>query len=774
MEIKGVVKDSTNIIAFANVYLTDQNDKIVTGTTSDESGAFNLSVKQGNYKLTISFMGYLDWSEGIDVTTNQDLGIIVLAQDNSQLDEVVVTAKKPLIERKVDRLVFNVENSISAIGGNGLDALRVTPGILVQNGAVSMIGKDGMAIMVNDRLIQLSGNDLINFLKTLRTDDIKSIEVITNPPAKYDAEGNSGLINIKLRHSKRDSWNVSLSSMYRQATYPMESWGGNFSYQKGKLSFFSNFNYENGSKKEVETEKIIYPTQTWNNDFKNRKFTNISSGRLGLDYQLSNKWSAGIQYLGSFNKPHSRQNNNSEIKNTSIDSLLNTMASDNKKISSNSYNIHSVVKLDTLGKKISTDFDYLNYGNDNSRNFQTQTTNSDFNPTPNGFQSVENNGVHNLEIYLVKIDVDYPTSWVNLNFGSKIYFTKTHYNNQYFDTTTGNTILQSDRSNVFNYDENTQAFYFMGNKKMSEKWSFQFGLRAENTQTKGHSITLGQIDRNSYFQLFPTVYILNRINDDNVFSLNYGRRLSRPRYNELNPFQVYYSPYSYTQGNPALSPSFTDNIELQYAFKNVLYSTLSYSYKTQGRGNPPFFDEDNKTMFLLDINFYNTNTYNLSETYVFNKLDWWEAELQGSLYYTTVHFTKDVNFDKPEGWGAFLSANNRFALNADKTINGEVNFWYQSPQFQDIYNIKGMASLDLGLKFSLLKNKLNIGVMAEDILKTNVEKAKTKSSSTNYSYSYYNDYRSFKVSLNYQFGASKLHVKKRSFGNEEEKSRIDN
>ncbi|QTE23609.1 TonB-dependent receptor domain-containing protein [Polaribacter cellanae] len=778
VDIRGVVKDAANMpIEFADVFLTDANNQIISGGITDDKGAFNLTTKQGTYKLTVSFIGYAEWNQNVTLDKDMDLGSIILKADKNQLDEVVVTAKKPLIERKVDRLVFNIENSVAASGGNGLDALRVAPGVRVQNDAISMVGKSSMAVMVDDRLIHLSGDDLIIFLKTLQTDNIKSIEVITNPPAKFDAEGNSGIINVKLKHSDSDYWNVSLNSLYRQTTYPSGTFGGNFNYQKENLSLFTNLSYENGSKRETETEKIFYPTQKWDNNFKNRKIAKIFSSHIGLDYRLSDTWSAGIQYLGNFSRPHSNQYNKSIIKDNislSIDSIINTIAYDNKKTLSNSYNFHSFIKLDTIGKKISTNFDYFDFRNDLKRSFQTQAITEDFSSTPDGYLSVDNKGIHDLKIYSAKIDVDYPTLWANFSFGGKVYFSKTHYDNKYFDSTAGVPILQPNRSNIFDYDENTQALYFMGNKKLSEKWSIQLGLRIENTQTKGNSITLGEIDRNNYLQLFPTIYILNKTNDASVFSLNYGRRISRPRYNELNPFQVYYSPYSYTQGNPTLTPSFTDNIEFQYAFKNVLFSSLSFSHKSRGRGNPPFFDDDTKIQYLIDLNFYNTDTYNLSEVYIFNKLDWLQTELQGNLFYTTTNFTKDVNISEPKGWGAFVSVNNRFVLNTKKTINGEINFWYQSPQFQDVYKIKGSASLDLGLKFSLLKSKLNIGVFADDVLKTDIERANTKSGNTNYSYSYYNDYRNFRLSVNYRFGATHLKVEKHNFGNEEEKNRIDN
>lgn len=202
----------------------------------------------------------------------------------------------------MDRLIFNVENSISPPGGDAIDALKVTPSIRVQNDMITMIGKSGMSVMVDDKLIQLSGDDLVNFLKTISSDNIKNIEVITTPPAKYSVEGNSGLVNIKLKKAKKDSWNASINSAYRQATYVTGSIGGNFNYQKNKISIFSNLNYSNGASAPVETSKIYYPNQLWSNNSQRKDFNNSIGGRIGIDYQISKKWIMGIQYLGSNSK----------------------------------------------------------------------------------------------------------------------------------------------------------------------------------------------------------------------------------------------------------------------------------------------------------------------------------------------------------------------------------------------------------------------------------------------------------------------------------------
>lgn len=684
-------------------------------------------------------------------------------------------SRKTLIERKVDRLVFNVENSISATGGDALDALKITPGLKVQGDQIMMIAKKGMSVMIDDKLIQLSGDDLINFLKTIKSEDIKSIEVITNPPAKYDAEGNSGLVNIKLKRIKQDSWSITINGSQKQSIYSTGSIGGSFNYQKNKLSLTAAINYTNGSKKGTEEEFIVYPDQQWNNYFKKRNFSDILSSKLSMDYNISKNWSLGVQYLTSYSTPYTKLTNQNTIYNNhhTIDSLLTTNSFDHKKINTNAINVHSTVKLDSLGKNISFDLDYLGYDNKNNRNFQTQSTFDNASNTPFGYTAANNIGLQNIKIYSMKVDFENPLKWIMLKYGAKFSFLKTNYDNKYYDTSSGISILDPNISNIFNYVENTQAIYIMGEKNISEKWKTQLGLRVENTQTKGNSVTLNELHNNNYTEFFPSAYLMYKANDNHNISLNYNRRLSRPRYNELNPFKVYYNPYSYTEGNPYIRPEFIDNIEFQYSYKDILFSSFSYSHTKNGKGNPPFFDDVTKVLRLQDLNFFSSNVYNLSETYIFNKVKWWESYNQANVYYTEIYFLPNLNLTNTKNWGAYFSSNNKFTINKNKTLKAEVNFWYQSPQNQDSYKFKGSASLGLGFTFITLKKAMIINLVINDLFMTEYEKARALTS-TPYRYASYDDQRYIRLSVSYRFGNNKLSVKKRSVGNEEEKGRIDN
>ena len=330
IKISGQIKnEKNNPVEFIEIQLQNKDSIIFKSELTNAEGKFILETEKGEYSLLVRQLGGIYHKQKISVNQDTYIGIINITEKTQQLQEVVITSKKKLIDRKVDRLIFNVENSISASGGDAIDALKITPRVKVKNDNISMIGKNNMSVMVDDKLILLTGDELINFLKSIPSDNIKSIEVITTPPAKYDAEGNSGLINIKLKKSKLNQWNASLRSSYIQSTYPKGSFGGNFDYQKNKLSLYSNLNYVNGSNAPIETNKIYYPLGLWSEENKRRDFQNSVNGRIGADYKASEKWSVGLQYLGSFSKPKITENSLTSIynqTNTQINSYINTLS----------------------------------------------------------------------------------------------------------------------------------------------------------------------------------------------------------------------------------------------------------------------------------------------------------------------------------------------------------------------------------------------------------------------------------------------------------------
>ncbi|WP_347218862.1 TonB-dependent receptor [Chryseobacterium sp.] len=768
-----IIGEDNKPIEYAEVSLLTKDSIAVKSSLSNEQGNFILEAPQGSYIFIVKHFKQILHIGSVELTKTLNIGT-VKADNTTNLKEVIIQKKRKIIERKVDRLIFNVENSISATGGDALDALKITPSIRVQNEQISMVGKSGMSLMVDDRMIQLSGEELMNFLRSIPSDNIKSIEVITNPPAKYDAEGNSGIVNIKLKKAKIDSWNAMVSSSYLQSTYPTGRLNASFDYKKNKINFFSNISYSKGSIKRTEKDEIYYPNRTWITDFNKRLFTDAIGGKIGFDYKLSKKWTIGTLYFGNSGRPESREEDFGAIRNSAnqIDSLIHTNANTLKKNWSHSINIYNKIELDTLGRVITTDFDYLTWNSEDNRNFTTQNLLSNGTPTNNSFLSVNNLGNQKVQNVSGKFDVDYPFQGFNFAFGGKVSFIKTDYDFKYYNKTDGSAILDPNQSNSFSYNENTQALYVTGSKKFGkEKWETQVGLRMENTQKEGISHTLNQRDKNNYLELFPTFYLLYKANENNTYSINYGRRIERPRYSRLNPFRYYSSAYNYTEGNPGLLPQFSNNIELKHVFKDNLTTSITYTREAQGYGEVSFVNNNNQ--YFTQLNYFTNNNIQLSESYTFNKFSWWESSNQADLYYSTVSFTKDVNLEQVKGWGFYFSTNNTFVLNKKKTIKASINYWFQAPEYDLQNRNKGYSSLDIGVRFSFLQNKLLLNAAVQDIFRTNRSHQTTYTTNIKQIYSSYNDSRLFRLSLTYKFGSSKISAEKRYFGNEEEKGRTN-
>ena len=380
--IIGKVVDSINPIEFSNVIIKDQNDKIVEGTTTGEQGIFKLKAQEGTYTLTISFLGYEDWSKEIMIDQNQDLGIITLSESKSQLGEVIVVAKKPIIEKKVDRLVFNVENSIAASGGNALDALRKTPGVIVSsNGGLQILSKGGTQVMINDEIIQLSQEEVKDMLESMSAENIASIEVITTPPAKYDAEG-SGLINIRLSKNNNLGYKGSINSSYTQGIMPKFNNGTSFFYKSNKISISTNYSLVNGIRAGRDESRIKYineETNTfssiWDETSKIETRFLTHNYRFSVDYQVLEKLLVSFKTSGNITpKSDNETNSKTYVSNNlnALDSVFSNRNTTEGNIKNLSYNLSLIKNFKKEGHNLSFDANFINYHNDKDQKINTR------------------------------------------------------------------------------------------------------------------------------------------------------------------------------------------------------------------------------------------------------------------------------------------------------------------------------------------------------------------------------------------------------------------
>ncbi|WP_298316572.1 TonB-dependent receptor [uncultured Aquimarina sp.] len=775
LQLTGTVTNNSEPVAFANVFLTNQNDEMVinSGGITDENGFFSIDTKTGVYRITISFIGFQDWKKELLIEKSLDLGAIILKEDTENLDEVVITSQKKLIEQKTDRLVFNVENSIAAAGGNAVDALRVAPGIRIQNNNISMIGGESSRIMIDGRLLQLTGEDLISFLDSMASDDIKKIEIITNPPAKYEVVGNGGIINIIYKKGRRNSWKNTSGVTYNQNTFSFTTLRNSFFYNKNKIRLILSANGSKGNIRNQENSTISFPNSTWEIDTESKDEKNNYSGRFSLEYDISEKIKIGGQYLGNYNQPDSKGNGITNILNNqnSVDSLLINDNNRSDRVTSHVLNAHVITLLDTIGRKVSVDFDYFRYNNslENDYIVNTFSANNEFIGINQAAQNFSN---QNIENYSAKVDIEHPLTFANLSYGAKLSFITTLNDLENFNTITGSPVFDTNLSNQFEYKENVQALYINGSKKLNNKWNFKAGLRLENTETKGYSITLNQRNENNYLKVFPTFYTSYQRNDDHNFSFNYGKGINRPSFNDLNPFRSFINSNAYSEGNPFIQPSFTDRFTLAHNYKGKLITNLYYSRTTDGFGTLFSADAENEIQTIIRRNYYTTAFFRISETYTFDSLSWWKSQNYFSFSLQNTELDDDLNSSPQNGNQFYFSTSNTFVLG--KTTKLQADFWYASKTKSLLYNVDNMYNVTIGLKQSFLDNNLQVSLVFNDIFDTaSLRNLSSEINGVQTIYGQNYSSRNVRFSLSYSFGNKKVNVKNRGFGSDDERNRAN-
>jgi hypothetical protein len=777
-QISGKVIDNQNIAIESAEALLVRNDSVLFYELTDESGDFSLNVHKGNYILLIKQLGDTLYTQTINLTQNIDLGTITV-QKIKELQEVTIIAQKKLIERKADRLVFNVENMPSTDGGDVVDILKVTPSIMVNNDNISIVGKGSVNVLINDKFVQLSGNELMNFLKSLRANDVKSIEVITTPPAKYEAEGNSGLINIVLKKTVQDTWSGSVFGSYTQAKYGNGNFGSSFNYRKNKLSFFANASYIGGKSYTDDELTIYYPNLKWNSKGNNTTLSNALSTQAGFDVDITNKWTVGAQYFGYFSKPPKYTNSDkttlSNIVDNSNAGLIATEGNTESQSKTQSANVHSVFQIDTLGRKINFDFDILAFDAQNNNTFGSTTSSSQNTEIPNGFVSQNRLLDNTITNYSAKIDVEHPINSINLNYGAKFSFTKTDNDIHAFNLSSGTAVEDNLQSNLFLYKENTQAIYVSASTAFfNGKWQVQAGLRGENTQLEGNSATMDTVFKKSYFQLFPTTYLSYNMNEKNVFYLEYGRRIARPGFSRINPFRSYSSPYCYYTGNPELKPTISNNIMLGYIYNNIFQTVLFFQNNQDNSGGSiVILDKDNYTQVSTHLNYLDDYNTGIGLVYVFNKLKWWQSQTGGSVWYSKESSKiYPITPKTMEGYGGNFQSNNIFYLNSRQTIQAGLDFTYSPPQTSNLTYFHQQFQLNAFYKMLFLDNKLAVTLTGNNLLNQYSFNYKAeRNGMTTYIKGNYNPI-SVRLSVSYSFGSNKVNKQQRQISNEDEKGRL--
>lgn len=755
-------------LPYAEVILEDSLGNFLKGSLSDETGAFTFSVATGRYQLSANYLGFDRKQWPLTITTATDMGVLSLGTASTELETVTVTASKRLVEQQTDRLVFYVENSVAAIGGSGTDALQLTPGVRLQNGVLELIGQGTPGVLINDRLLRLEGEALTRFLANLNADDIERIEVISNPPARYAAAGQGGLINIVMKKGRGNAWKNNIALTHTQAFYGFTNLNNSFTLNQDKVSLVLGGSIQDGYQRQYEGVDATFDAANWRTEMYNKGDMQNASARLMLDYQFSERLGLGVQYLGSFGHPDFSgvattfvsQNGNG------IDSVLVNDQLATRKVNSHSFNAHGQWKLDTNGWNVRFDVDVFDYDNKLEQDVEILSYN------PSGEQLGVNLAQHNQSDQLIdnmsaRLDVDQPLKNIELSYGLSYTKTETFGDQLTFNTRSGTPIVDPGLSNTFIYKEAVSAAYLNANGKWSEQLDWQLGLRVENTETESYSVTLNQRTPNSYFRLFPTAYLSYRPSDQDQFIFSYGRRINRPGFRNLNPFRVYANSNTYSEGNPFLQPSFTDRFELVHVLKGNLRTRLFFNRTIDGHGTL-FTGEAGEVQAVVRRNYFTDYFFGLAESYGF---EWGKWSSQNQLYvYQGIT-------EVPSVFGTSGLNGLQFSINSSNTFRVwkggklQLNAWYNAPHRSNVFRIASTWSVTLGWR-QQIGPKLELAVVANDIFDRSSLRSlasEVNGMATVYAQNY--AARNLRFSLSYRFGNDKINVRERRFGNEEVRGR---
>jgi len=771
---KGFVNDKTGEPIDGVTISLHRADSTLAIQTS-KNGLFSfLQPFKGNYVLKANAVGYKNITKVINLPI--DSVTIVMISDDKTLDQVTVSASKPLIVRKIDRVIFNVENSIVASGATVWDALGKAPGVQTRfDGGVTANNK-GVVIYMDDKPIRLSGEDLAAYLRSLPSDNIAKIEIIANPTARYDAQGGA-VINIISKKPKGDGFNVVLSGAYTQSTYSSYNSSMVFNYRKDKLNIYGSYGYSRRKKDHTESEYIIFDSPENYADRKNDKsgirLGNANSYKIGADYNLTGKQVIGILvngYHGNNSRPN--QALTTIVNNHALrpDSILNTQNISTGAAYQYSFNLNYKIKLDTSGRNINVDMDYVPYQNKNSQQVDTYGTGSTGNLLPDSYHIFTPSN-QNIDIYSGKLDYT-DKFWKKWTFESGLKYSSIRTRNSfdfYNHPATGLELIPN-HSDRFEYAENISAAYASITGDVG-KWSFEGGLRGEYTQTNGKSLVLNTNNRKNYFKLFPTIFVLYKMNKDNEINLTYNSRISRPEYWRLNPFKSYTSPYTYLEGNPALQPAFIYNGELGYTYKQ------QYNISFYLRRTVDYFSnisvQDNITKLLYDTqrNLDLSQEMGFSASFPIKPASWWEINnyAQGSYRQEKSGYLQ-AHYDY-HALGVYLSSNHAFTLNKTHGLKAEISAWYSSPTIQGIYKLAQLYDVSAGASKSLLKGKGTLRLAINDLFYGNAYRIDVDYENQRNGFYEQNDTRSATLSFSYRLGGNPTAARKRTSASEEEKKR---
>ena len=731
-KITGSVKDaSMKGVHSATVSLLKSKDSSVAkfvATGKDGQYEF-LDIADGKYFVSVSNVGYAKVVSAPFEVSNSTINVpvLVISEQAKDLRGVTVTAKKPFIEARPDKTIVNVDASPTSAGATVLELLEKSPGITVDNdGNISLRGKAGVIIMIDGKPTYLSSTDLANLLKNMPASQLEQIEIMTNPSAKYDASGNSGIINIKTKKGKGSGFNGSVmagitTSFFKtgDALYviPKSQNSINFNYRKNKFNFFGNYNpnFYNG-RGNLNIERKFFDDNGNIDGYSDvaTKFkfgNNNHSLKLGVDFFADKKNTYGIVASGFMFNGHptpitfnTLSDANHEVTSSMVSNTENRIDFNNF---SGNFNYRHV--FDTAGTELTVDLDYIGYRNTSNMLLTTDFYDEMHQQTSDPLL-LKGHLPSEINIYSIKSDYTHPFKGGRLEAGIKSSYVKTD-NIVDYQRLSADKWIPDSRSNHFIYDENINAAYVTLNKQI-KKWTLQGGLRVENTIAKGYQVTNDSTFKRNFTDLFPNVYITYAINDKNSLTLSYGRRITRPNYQDLNPFTYFLDSLSYRQGNPYLLPQFTNNIELSHTFKGKIITTLNYNnttdvisqiFKQNSQTKIVYFTSDNVAKFI---------NMGISITAPVPITKWWNTNFFTNIYNN--HYKGIYNAEPLDMSYTSFTVNITNTFTIKQGFSLELSGFYRGKGVDQLTINQPIYQMSFGAQKNILKNKATVRLNIRD------------------------------------------------------------
>ena len=759
--LTGSLQDEKGLsIPYANVAVLRSTDStMVTGSVTDAEGKFKIaSPAQGYYFMRLTAIGYRKQTVPAFTITgpefSKDFGSIALKEDVEVLQEVSVEAQRPTVIAEADKLVVSVEGTAMAAGSTALEVLGKSPGVWVdQEGNIQLNGKSGVKVMIDGRPTYLSARELQNMLASMPAENIKNIEVIANPSAREEAEGTAGILNINLKKNTIQGMNGSVYTGFQYNGVPGYSTGASLNYKKDRWN--SSINVDVANRESFKTLAMIREFNQagdyarFDQDTYESRTDYTPSIKLGTTYELNKNHSLGFNTRLSQHRTEQDFSADMSLVRTNADDnmLIKSATPSLEKINNSTLNLNYLGKLDSAGTTLSANLDYVRLRNNASTRFLNTFT--DANGNVEQSQALGNKNPTSYDIYAARLDFSRPLSKGKLELGLKASHV-TSDNELDFYAMEGN-IQQpvADMSNHFIYRENILAAYTNWNRRLNDTWNVQAGLRAEQTISEGESYTTDQKTSRSYLNLFPSLFVQQKVSDNYQLSYNYSRRINRPRYEALNPYFVYLDPYTVAQGNPHLRPEYTHSFEVIQTIKQSYNLILGYSISEDYSTEIPMQNNETKRTVFVQQNFDRQQTMKAVVVAPVQVLPKWSIFNNLIMAYQSFETNIGNLHQVNESLFFMAQTNNTIKLPAGFTF--ELSGTYRGPLAHGLYQIDGAWWVNTGIKRSFMDNKLDVSLSANDIFGTLLE---TGTADIGVNRNYFEQYRGVqdvRINLRYRF-----------------------